>query len=183
MGFYLNKSLLRVLTSFFRSTKRKMKLAAALLLIIATVSVEYVTASSLVKRDCTKTFSMTPSHQSFIKAREMCLEMGGDIVQEMFGPDGSAYHDTIRSVIEDSGKTKVWGVGLWDEGKEGTWRFISSGAEYDVTDDDITAAYHYRPNYEPGSTSNNCLYVANHEYTGEYPCDQWLYALCEVDSC
>jgi hypothetical protein len=93
---------------------------------------------------------MTPSHQAFIKAREMCLEMGGDIVQENFGPAGSDCSSKIQQAIGDSGQTKVW-IGAWDEGKEDTWRFISSGAEYDVFDDDITAAYHWRPNYGASS--------------------------------
>ena len=39
-----------------------------------------------------KMFILTPAPAPFVKARGMCLAMGGDIVQEVIGKSGVKFH-------------------------------------------------------------------------------------------
>merc|ERR1712168_235630 len=139
-----------------------------------------VCTDSCVQQNCIgKMFILTPAKSSFEKARGMCLALGGDIVQEVLGEQGTKYHSQIRAITQaaaNSGLGDIW-VGLTDTYEEGKWRFWASGDDFN----DSAAAYTWQD--KTSGTSFNCAIVnSSNQYLYDQSCTDSYYALCEIES-
>jgi len=137
-------------------------------------------------------FRLTHEKGNFDAARQMCRDLGGDLIHESLLPSGIEYHNQIREMMSGA-KTIAW-VGLKDHVVEGDWRLLN-GERFDPNDRSQPSLYFWVGN-EPNSSWGNhedCAAVgrvdngiANDEGLYDYSCetDDHL-GLCEMkhDTC
>lgn len=133
------------------------------------------------------TFTVT-SKLSFDAARAKCVELGGDLLQNNFGPDGTRYHNEIRQIASDytvAGSTKdlVW-IGYTDLESEGTWKFLN-GDLYDANNRGQSSVLYWTSPGEPSNSGGNehCAAIAYWSgtlYLNDDVCSKAFRGLCEI---
>jgi len=153
------------------------------------------------KRNCRTeyVFNVTKTTGPFNEIRKICLDLGGDLIQDNLGPSGANYHDQIRGLREEvfqlmksnpGGGKDVW-IGYTDAVQEGDWKLLN-GKELNARNHDNVF---YWIDSEPNSGNGNedCAaigYFWSDSYVGnnrliDLPCGRSQYGLCErkVSTC
>merc|ERR1719376_148585 len=162
----------------------KMRSFSILLLFISTCKAISQCDDSCVPSECLRSMFVFTAYPGTIdENREICLGLGGDLLQHSIGPDGSAYHSAINTLVSDGHNAgyKYPRIGLTDRGKVGTWRFMD-GDSYNPHDRTQTAAFYWGA-YQPSSQGEvHCAsaFAGSPNYLDDVECFDNRLAICEI---
>jgi len=125
-------------------------------------------------------FNITPEAGNFSYARQQCIEMGGDLITAIMGPQGKKYHDEIRSALnkwyDRIDLLHTW-VGIVDYGAEKYLRFITHNTRLNPNKANQLFSL---------DKDNFCVAVSVGNYgslmlnTDVFHCSYKLFGLCEL---
>jgi len=126
-------------------------------------------------------FRFTHQKANFDAARQMCRDLGGDLIHENLKPSGIEYHNLIREMVSST-NNDAW-IGLKDHIVEEDWRLLN-GERFDASDHSQPSLYFWKAG-EPNSDNDNedCAEVVGSvgaEGFNDTPCHIERHGLCEM---